>query len=68
MTLRTTDAEISAKLCCVLEKAASDSNRRQHVPTVVSTEVDESKLAHRDATKDHNCIVAAVVQQVEEVS
>ena len=31
----TTDAEISAKLCCVLEKAASDLNRRQHVPTAV---------------------------------
>ena len=64
----TTDAKISAKLHCVLEKAASDFNRRQHVPTVVSTEVDESKQVHRDATKDHNCIVAAVVQQVEEVS
>ena len=37
-----TDAEISAKLYCVLEKAASDFNRRQHVPTAVSTEVDES--------------------------
>ena len=64
----TTDAEISAKLYCVLGKAASDFNRRQHVPTVVSTEVDESKQVHRDATKDHNCIVAAIVQQVEEVS
>ena len=42
-TAWTTDAEISAKLCCVLEKAASDFNRHQHVPTVVSTEVDESK-------------------------
>ena len=67
-TAWTTDAEISAKLYCVLEKAASDFNRRQHVPTVVSTEVDESKQVHRDATKDHNCIVAAVVQQVDEVS
>ena len=53
----TTDAE-----------TASNFNRRQHVPTVVSTEVDESKQVHRDATKDHNCVVAAVVQQVEEVS
>ena len=50
------------------EKAASNFNRRQHVPTVVSTEVEESKQVHRDATKDHSCIVAAVVQQVEEVS
>ena len=57
-----------AKLHCVLEKAASDFNRRQNVPTVVSTEVDESKQVHRDATKDHKCIVAAVVLQVEEVS
>ena len=64
----TTDAEISAKPYCVLEKSASDFNRRQRVPTVVSMEVDESKQLHRDATKDHNCIVAAVVQQVEEVS
>ena len=67
-TACTTDAEISAKLHCVLERAASDFNRRQHVPTVVSTEVDESKQVLRDTTKDHNCIVAAVVQQVEEVS
>ena len=52
----------------MLEKAASDFNRRQHVLTVVSTEVDESEQVHRDVTKDHNCIVAAVVQQVEEVS
>ena len=43
-TAWTTDAEISAKFFhCVLEKAASDFNRRQHVPTVVSTEVDESQ-------------------------
>ena len=50
----TLHAEISAKLSCVPEKASLDFNRRQHVSTVVS--------------KDHNCIVAAVVQQVEEVS
>ena len=67
-TAWTTDAEISAKLFCVLEKATSDFNRRQHVPTVVSTKVDESEQVHRDATKDHNCIVAAVVQQVEKDS
>ena len=67
-TAWTTDAEISGKLYYVLEKVASDFNRRQHVPNVVSTEVDESKQVHRDATKDHNCIVAAVVQQMKEVS
>ena len=67
-TAWTTDAEISAKLYCVLEEAASDFNRRHHVLTVVSTEVDESEQVHRDVTKDHNCVVAAVVQQAEEVS
>ena len=67
-TAWTTDAVISAKLYCVIEEAASDFNRRHHVPTVVSTEVDESEQVHRDVTKDHNCVVAAVVQQAEEVS
>ena len=48
----------------VLEKAAYDFNKRQHVATVVSTRVDEkNEQVHRDATKDHNCIVTAVVQQ-----
>ena len=51
---RTTDAETCAKLHCVLEKATSDFNRRQHVAIAVLARVDESKQIHRDATKAHN--------------
>ena len=50
----TTDTEMSAKLYCVFEKAVSELNKRQHMPTAVSTRVDESKQVHREATKDHN--------------
>ena len=62
---RTTEAETSAKLCCVLEKITSDFNRSQHVAIAVSARVDDSKQIHREATKAHNCVVAAftVVQQ-----